>query len=65
MKRVWPTEMRCARCFSEALGGLSLKEAVDLLASHSIVAGAVRSYRQVLESEDVRRLDLLHDNGVR
>lgn len=43
---------------SEALSGLSLAEAVELLSANGIVAGAIRSYRQVLESEDVRRLDL-------
>ncbi len=43
---------------SEALGRLSLTEAVDLLAGHGIVARAVRSYQQVVESEDVQRLDM-------
>lgn len=43
---------------SDALSHLTLTEAVDLLGANGIVAGAIRSYRQVLESEDVRRLDL-------
>lgn len=42
---------------SGALSHRTLDEAVTLLAENGIVAGAIRAYSQVLENEDVLRLD--------
>lgn len=43
---------------SGALASLTQREAIEMLSSSGIVAGAVRSYSQVLESDDVQRLAL-------
>ena len=42
---------------SAALNHRTLDQAVELLGENGIVAGAIRTYSQVLGSEDVRRLD--------
>jgi crotonobetainyl-CoA:carnitine CoA-transferase CaiB-like acyl-CoA transferase len=43
---------------SSALSGYLTAEAVEFLNAHGIVAGAIRSHRQVAAGEDARRLDL-------
>lgn len=45
----------------ECLSGLSSEECVRLLSQHQIVAGAVRSYAQVLASDDVAAGGLIID----
>lgn len=54
---------------ASALSSYTLSEATDFLGANGIVAGAIRSYRQVVDSEDVRRLDLFPstagDDGYR
>jgi len=43
---------------SQALSDLTLQESIDMLSAAGIVAGAVRTYSQVLYSDDVKRLDM-------
>lgn len=54
---------------ASALSSYTLSEVTHLLGANGIVAGAIRTYRQVVESEDVRRLDLFPstegDDGYR
>jgi crotonobetainyl-CoA:carnitine CoA-transferase CaiB-like acyl-CoA transferase len=47
-------EMRAE--LSSALSGLAIGEAVEFLSSRGVVAGAIRSYRQVADSADAQRL---------
>lgn len=44
-------------CISEALGGRGPAEAVEFLSSHGIVAGSIRSYREVVDGPDASRLN--------
>ncbi len=46
-----------------ALASYDAAGAVEFLNSHGIVAGVVRSYRQVVQSEDAQRLDLFPRTG--
>jgi crotonobetainyl-CoA:carnitine CoA-transferase CaiB-like acyl-CoA transferase len=54
-------EMRAA--LSSGLAGYGIAEAVEFLNSRGVVAGAIRSYGEVVESEDARRLDLFPRTG--
>jgi crotonobetainyl-CoA:carnitine CoA-transferase CaiB-like acyl-CoA transferase len=50
------SEMRAE--LSAALSGYSIEEAVEFLSSRGVVTGAIRGYRQVVDSADAQRLEL-------
>lgn len=56
--RFAPNEARIANrtAISTALGDRGTEEAVEIFGAQGIVAGAVRSYRQVVQGQDSRRL---------
>ncbi|MFS2049125.1 CoA transferase, partial [Variovorax sp. CT11-76] len=53
------TELRAV--LRECLSAFTSEECVALLSRNQIVVGAVRSYRQVLDSEDVQASGMLVD----
>lgn len=52
----------CA-AISEALSHLTKAEAVALLNDHGVVAGEIRGYGEVVDSEDVQRLGIFRDTA--